>query len=190
MEIKRKGITLKINQDFSYPTNPRDDDNLGTMICFHSRLNLGDEHDFYDSCEFNEWLEEKKNDIAVILPLYLLDHSGLSISTTDFNDKWDSGKVGYIFCTKANARSFGCENEEDIKTTLEQEVALYDEYLRCYPNYYYFCLRDEDDEIIDSCSGFRCDNLKSMFAEMKEYVEKKYHFLFDTLLKKENENCL
>ena len=190
MEIKRKGITLKVNQDYSYPTNPRNDDNMGNMICFHSRLSLGDEHDFCDYQEFKEWLEEMKDDIAVILPLYLLDHSGLSISTTDFNDRWDSGQVGFIFCTKQVAKNFGCVDEEDIKSSLEQEVALYDEYLRGYPNYYYFCVRDEDDNIVDSCSGFRGENLKEMFTEMKEYVDEKYHFLFDKLLKKVSENCL
>jgi hypothetical protein len=32
-----------------------------------------------------------------ILPVYLMDHSSVSISTSSFNDKWDSGKFGYIY---------------------------------------------------------------------------------------------
>jgi len=36
----------------------------------------------------------------VLLPLYLLDHSGLSISTSDFCDPWDSAQVGWIYTDK------------------------------------------------------------------------------------------
>lgn len=30
------------------PPNPRDDDNLGVMICWHRRYNLGDKHNYAD----------------------------------------------------------------------------------------------------------------------------------------------
>ena len=34
------------------PLNPRTDyDNFGKMVCWHSRYNLGDEHDFEDTNE-------------------------------------------------------------------------------------------------------------------------------------------
>ena len=32
----------------NYPDNPRNWDNIGTMVCFHSRYDLGDKH-YYDS---------------------------------------------------------------------------------------------------------------------------------------------
>lgn len=37
---------------------------------------------------------------VVILPVYLYDHSYLSISTTKFSCQWDSGQVGWIYATK------------------------------------------------------------------------------------------
>ena len=55
------------------PFNPRkENDNLSKMICFHSRYDLGDKHDF-KSKDYTSWAEmkkaiEKKLDIAVILP--------------------------------------------------------------------------------------------------------------------------
>jgi len=32
----------------------------------------------------------------IILPLYLYDHSGITMNTTGFSCGWDSGQVGYI----------------------------------------------------------------------------------------------
>lgn len=49
---------LKIIQD-EYPENLRSlsftDCNLGVMVCFHSRYNLGDEHN-YKQEDFNSWV--------------------------------------------------------------------------------------------------------------------------------------
>ncbi len=36
----------------------------------------------------------------VILPVFLLDHSGLAISTLPFGDPWDSGQVGWIYADR------------------------------------------------------------------------------------------
>ena len=34
------------------PTSPREGDNLGTMVCWHSRYNLGDKHDHANPTDF------------------------------------------------------------------------------------------------------------------------------------------
>jgi len=104
-----------------YPRNPREWDNLGTMICWHSRYSLGDEHnyktpqDFYfamaeeimgDTRKVEEMTEEEikdfvlESDELVILPLYLYDHSGITMNTTGFSCPWDSGQVGWIYALK------------------------------------------------------------------------------------------
>ena len=93
----------------------------------------------------------------VILPLYLLDHSGLSISTHSFNDRWDSGHVGYIYCTKEKIiEEYGKFNDYTIakaKQVLETEVEFYDHYLK--GDTYCFSLYDiNDKEYIESCGGF------------------------------------
>ena len=36
MNTIKNGISLKLAQDYSYNPNPREDDNLGEMVCFHS----------------------------------------------------------------------------------------------------------------------------------------------------------
>ena len=46
----------------------------------------------------------------ITLPLYLMDHSGLAMQTTSFNDPWDSGQVGWIYVAKEDAlKEFGGE---------------------------------------------------------------------------------
>lgn len=38
-----------------------------------------------------------------MMPLYLMDHSGLAMQTESFHDPWDSGQVGWIYVSKEDA---------------------------------------------------------------------------------------
>ena len=161
---------IEIYQDES-PESPRRWDNLGTMICFHRRYNLGDKGNFFDPEDFNSWKEQRKwieKSIKpyVILPLYLYDHSGITISTSPFGCIWDSGQVGWIWVTKEKIKEeYGVKyiTKEIIRKVtdcLESEVKTYDEYLRgdVY-GYKVFkvsecSLGHEHREELDSCWGF------------------------------------
>lgn len=119
-----------------YPLDPRKDwDNLGHMICWHSRYDLGDEHN-YSVEEFREQLLVwDKNREVEFLPLYLLDHSGITISTSDFCDPWDSGQVGWIYVKKEEAMKANSTINEDnwreyAQNVMNSEVDVYDMYLR------------------------------------------------------------
>lgn len=117
------------------PYNPRTDDNLGTMVCFNRRYTLGDKHDFRNSDDLNDFLSRNKTKIGVILPLYLYDHSGITMNTTGFSCHWDSGQVGIIFITKAKIREeYSCMRIskkliEMVTKYLVGEVETYDQYL-------------------------------------------------------------
>lgn len=103
MEAIEKKIIGKYRIEIFYDEfgdSPRNWDNLGTMICFHNRYTLGDKHD-YDTDDYNGWGEMEKaiikdNDVAIILPLYLYDHSGITIATSPFGCRWDSGVYLHI----------------------------------------------------------------------------------------------
>jgi len=134
------------------PEDPREWDNLGRMVCFHNRYVLGDAHDLRTE-DFESWddLEDhlRREGAKVILPLYLLDHSGLRISTEPFNDPWDSGQIGFIYATGI------VENEQKTKEILRAEVEEYDRYLRGEA-YGFTRYRIEGHSLIEteSCFGF------------------------------------
>jgi hypothetical protein len=141
MAIETKDVNnyrIEILVDES-PSSPREDENIGKMVCFHKRYNLGDKHD-YKSNMFDSWDElkariEEDNNVAVILPLYLYDHSGISISTKSFNDRWDSGQVGWVFCTEEDVADdlmtlSGQDVIERAEVLMNGEVETYNQYLK------------------------------------------------------------
>lgn len=157
-----EGNTLKIFTDDN-PMNPRTEfDNLGHMICFHKRYNLGDKTDLKSS-DFTSWddLEKhliKKQKACIILPIFMFDHSGITISTHPFNDRWDSGQIGYIYVTKEDIKKeYGTDKitpelREIINRVLNGEVSEYDQYLT--GEVYGYQPEDPSGEIIDSCWGY------------------------------------
>lgn len=153
---------LKVVQD-NNGDSPRNWDNLGTMVCFHNRYNLGDKHS-YDADNYSGWEEMQKAILkeegrgTVILPLYLYDHSGISMRTSAFSCRWDSGQVGFIVANGKEVLSeFGGKIvtkklRERIGGILEGEVETYTQYLE--GEVYGFQIVDEEGEHIDSCYGF------------------------------------
>ena len=248
---------LEVVQD-DFSVNPRIDyDNLGTMVCWHNRYDLGDKHEFSEPSEFlkqlvsdtlsadevirfikndgcdtvkfeydsirdsyilkdkdlysNKWfygytfsgdeldgselakdavlevlppavlkeLADRKN---IILPLYLYDHSGITIScdhTYPYNDRWDAGQVGWVYVSHDDVqREYGIVNSETIakaKQVLIGETKDYDHYLQgeCYGY-----VIEKNGVEVGSCWGYLGD-LRDMISDMKSSVPDEYQHLFD-----------
>ena len=83
-----------------------------------------------------------------------MDHSGLSMSTGSFGCPWDSGQVGFIYCSKEQARQelgvkrLTAQHIERIEGMLKFEVELYSNYLSGSVYFY------RNDELDVSCGGF------------------------------------
>jgi hypothetical protein len=179
IKLKDK-TTLEIVVD-NDPLNPREWDNLSRMICFHNKYDLGDKHD-YDTDEYDGWEEMESGIIhnekpIVILPLYLYDHSGITISTEPFSCRWDSGQVGFVYVNNKSVDLIGCTIQNDetlkeykarLKKSIMNEVNVYDLYIR--GEVYGFNILDEDEEVIDSCSGFYGYDWKS--NGMADHIDK------------------
>ena len=112
------GITGRVERDDD-AMSPREWDNMGKMVCWHRNYNLGDEQ---PTCSPDKYKMPKE---YIRLPLYLYDHSGITISTSPFSCPWDSGVVGFIYVEKG----FEGMSDELLLKHLENEVKTYDSYL-------------------------------------------------------------
>ena len=192
--------TIKIEHD-DMQESPRDWDNLGTMVCFHSRYNLGDykDHSHKDPEEFifelaglydeyhMEYLTQRGMDKSwaeihkkyIILPLYLYDHSGITMSTTSFSCGWDSGQVGYIYMSledvrkEYNVKRVSKQMREKVVDYLTSEVKTYDQHLT--GSVYGFNIEKGDEHVdIDSCWGFYGDEYDDngyMISVIKQAIQ-------------------
>lgn len=199
-KIEYKGYFIEIIPDEN-ASNPRTEwDNFGHMVCSHKRYDLGDTEKYevgkpapIDFDEFNSWDEvaehlRKVRKAIIILPLYLYDHSGITMSTGSFNDRWDSRQVGFIYCTKEDIlKNWGVKSVhtkvkygkggkiEALKYAeelLRGEVETYDDYLT--GNVYGFNVTDADGEDIADGSvwGYYGDPEKSgLMEEAKSSIE-------------------
>jgi hypothetical protein len=145
-------IWVKVIPD-EYPSDPRGDDQLGYMFCWHPNYNLGDEQfkggdadGARDMREVAEYLVRDRKALNLI-PLFLYDHSGISMrpgaTITDIPSEddvsargknpwdsagWDTSMVGYIYTTEELIEMTGAPRD-DIDRQLRGEVEEYSAYL-------------------------------------------------------------
>lgn len=169
-EEAHRGHTIRIYHDPD-AESPREWSNLGTLICWHRRYRLGDSHPFDSPEAFlrdlagiseqrdlsMDRLQERAERNAVLLPVFLYDHSGLAMNTIGFHCPWDSGLVGFVYVTlEAVRKEFGVrrvakalrEKAEDI---LRGEIVSYDAYLG---GRVYGYVIEQDGEEVAACWGF------------------------------------
>jgi len=169
-----KDFKIKIHYDQD-PINPLVDyDQAAVLICWHRRYDLGHSEKVIAAADglpwsgrpsiesFQEWAKSEEGETALILPLYLYDHSGITISCSAFSCPWDSGQVGYVVMTRAMIlKEFGAKNGKRVtkqmrakaEKLMRAEVETYDMYLtgQCYG----YTVEDADgNEIDNSCWGF------------------------------------
>ena len=152
------------------PNSPREWDNLGTIVAWHSRYDLGDESGGEDPSQwYRDWKTE--NPDGMIFPLFMYDHGGIALSVRSFmgrahHAEWDSGQVGWVYVTRAKLvdEQMGDWSEDRVREGVEAEIDTYSKYINgdvwgftlesrptapC-PS----CNRSHDWELEDSCWGF------------------------------------
>jgi hypothetical protein len=190
--ISQDGFTGKIYQDDCQFDTPRDWDNLGKMICWHKGYTLGDiklleNYSYSKECklsnltnECNGWDEveevlKKEFGAVVILPLFLYDHSGLSMRTYSHGQYagWDGGYVGFIYATKEDilkeysVKRISKAILEKVEKILISEVETYSQYLE--GDVYCFHIEDKDGETIDSGGSYY--GLDECIKEVKNQID-------------------
>jgi len=129
---------IEITQD-EYPENPREWDNLWTLVTSHRNYS-GDD-------ELPEWQASIEKAFAMYLEwewlsmeevyyhtVYLYEHSWVTISTSPFWCRWDSWQWGYIYVSKKKAEEeltcAKCNLEKVTLTYLDNEIKTLDKYYR------------------------------------------------------------
>lgn len=184
----KSGNILRVEQE-EYPDDPRTWDNIGTMICSHGNYKLGDEQvegklaqmrkiakdidilpyilgldEEYlnDADKLEEFVMAKKE--AVVIRLFLYEHSGITMHMYQPTCRWDSMHTGYIYVSQERIiKEYGNDDEESIekaRSALEAEVKVYAQYLE--GDIYEFKIIKQEtcslghvhEEVLDSCGGF------------------------------------
>lgn len=138
--------------------------------------------DFLDACveemHTSELIDFLNQHDYLFMALYLMDHSGLSISVEDFGDHWDSGQVGWIYTTRKTAENlWGAPwDEHRARQELKEQVREYDKYLR---NDYYgisvYEFNPWDSEDPEDANDFELKQIETVFGfgdaqSMEEFV--------------------
>ena len=163
----KKTYEYEIVQDTN-PTDPREWDNITTIICFHNRYTIGDKHE-YKSNNYNGWQELKEQiesdyKVLMIKPLYMYDHSGITISTSPFSCRWDSGQIGWVIIDEKRLQYITGDasghNETNLEEIIDSEIKTYDKYITgdCYGYKIYeveVCDKGHEHKTeLDSCWGY------------------------------------
>ena len=137
----------------------------------------------------DKWKLLEKHAQIIFMPLFLYDHSGITMNTCGYNCCWDSGQVGYIYTDRKTILDLNAyyrnKKGKSTKVTknnwkkaaylwMEGEVEEYDQYLT---GEVYGIIEEEYDaeddtwEETDSCWGF----FNSKFgSELIEDVARNY----------------
>lgn len=170
---KDNRVKIEVYPDID-PMNPRGDYNLGVMYCEHRRYSLGDQ-DASDPRDDDNKIDPRA--YPVVLPLYLMDHSGLAMQTSSADFRavdgagWDWGMVGVIYVTRETIlKEFDCKRitakvRQNVIDCLKSEVEVYSAYLSgdCYG---YTITDAKTGDNVGGCWGFYGD-WKSMLKEAR-----------------------
>ncbi len=182
-----QGHIIKIYHDTD-AESPREWCNLGTLICWHRRYRLGDSHQFdspeaflrdlagvSDQSDLSmDQLRDRAERKAILLPVFLYDHSGLAMNTIGFHCPWDSGQVGYVYVTlEAVRKEFGTKRvskamREKAEDILRGEIVTYDDYLG---GRVYGYVIERDGEEMDACWGFFGHYELDCLSEARAFVD-------------------
>lgn len=158
--IEVDGYEIEIFYDHD-AQDPYEWDQYTTMITLHRNYSLGHKHSYrgQDYTGWDDLLKQLHRDynILVVKPLYMYEHGGITVSTSPFSCRWDSGQVGWVFITRESVKSLQgwkritAERKEALLIWLESEVEEYDCYVRGES---YGWSVEKDGEYIDGCNGY------------------------------------
>ena len=155
---------------------------LYNLAVFHSHYNIGnvtgglDYYDFiaelvseYNPAAAERWVESEQTSVHkaklwahlnvwyITVPVFMYEHSGISISTTPFSCSWDSGSVGFGYVSKEKIRTefqitrITPTRYREAVNGLTAQVEYFDNIIQ--GNCYQWAV-EVDGEGVESCAGY------------------------------------
>lgn len=175
IEVKKyKDCTIEIGYD-EYAESPRGW-HASKIVAWHPRYAIGEEYiprdevrgDISQLIDDGVMSVDDYSELMTYSNLYMLDHSGISISTSPFSCPWDSGQVGYVYLTRESGEENNIKNEKEAIELIQSEIECYDRYIR--GDIYYYSIVDQQGEIIDSLYGID-DSIDNIMKECESIVD-------------------
>lgn len=183
--VQYKGFDIKIEYCESPEFHsPADFDNLGTFV--HSSY----EYSFDSSTDINvrNWSDSEIKELldnSISVPVYIYDHSGISISTGSFSCPWDSGLFGYYIVSKDKVKKeFGGNRiskklKNQILKSLENEIVIWNDWVE--GNIFKYSIF-EDDELLDGCGGYYGDDgIEEAIRQAKDFIDYRTSFKYNDM---------
>lgn len=161
-EITHRGYTIKLIQDecAEDPLSYRD----GVLINiahWHRRYDIGGERGERQAISSSDWKLLHAGPSFIVLPLRMIDHSGcdFSIGSTPYEGDsagWDSGQIGFVWCSWVKARKLLGGKLSDLRKRAKEAMTME---LRDWNDWQAgrmvgYVVEDGEGEEIDSCWGY------------------------------------
>lgn len=171
---KHKGYEIQILYGQNIHDPRKEKPCLGKMLCYHPNYDLLGDNEYRDenypkpgpvlSMILSTSNGDNASDTVGYLPLYLHDHSGLSMHWDPkyFNNRFDTSHVGFYFFTRKDLENFSEEfknrdidylKEEGLKIAKE-EILEYSKYISNSVTVVDYIIEDPEGSVIDSCAGY------------------------------------
>ena len=176
-------LTSNISYD-DCACSPREDNDGNVASFFFVTRSLRIDELEIDNSEAESWEDVEKlikskygRDIALIKPVYMYKHSGVSLSYGKIC-QFDSGKIGYSVLLKSKIRKLN-NIKKVTQKYIEKEEKMMDSELSVYSKWldgdvYRVVILDQNDEEIENCGSFYGLNDAIEFSnEILEPLEQK-----------------
>jgi len=162
-----KGHEIEIKYDES-PESPRNWDNICIFHVAHRNCSFGDVN-HSNSESIHSAVEKARKQGDIVLPLYMYEHGGITISLSPFSCPWDSGQCSFVVIPRKKMleefgkKAFTKKLKERAIKCAKGEVETLDTYLR--GDVYGYVIDDDD-----SCWGFY-SSIEDVMCEARSEVD-------------------
>lgn len=156
-----KGYSIFTFYD-DFAESPRAWNNLGELhFMRHNEYSFCDnnmDQEYKHAEDLEEAISAHRKEGAVILPVYMYEHGGITFSTGGFSCPWDSGQIGFIVATadairkNYNVKRITAQTRAKVEDVLRDEVEIFAAYAE--GDVHGYAIQSPEGETIETLHGF------------------------------------